>query len=98
MNETQSESIIALKQIPVPVPAAPAVPVPAAPAVPVPAAPAVPVPAAPANLITLVLTADEANALSNLLDGAVKAHGIPAAVAAVPLFFKLREAAQAAKS
>ena len=58
---------------------------------PVSASPSPPVPS-----LTLVLTADEANALSNLLDGAVKAHGIPAAVAAVPLFHKLRQAAQAA--
>lgn len=48
-------------------------------------------------MIDLKLTTDEANALAQLLDVAVKAGGIGAAQAALPLFNKLQAAAQAAK-
>ena len=44
--------------------------------------------------MTLELTNDEANALAQLLDLAVKAGGLQAAQAAVPLFQKLQEAAK----
>lgn len=42
----------------------------------------------------LELTNEEANALAQLLDLAVKAGGLQAAQAAVPLFSKLQEAAK----
>lgn len=42
--------------------------------------------------MTLELTNEEANALAQLLDIAVKAGGIQVAQAAIPLFAKLQEA------
>ena len=47
-------------------------------------------------MIELSLTPDEANALARLIDAAVKAHGIEAAKAALPLFDKLEAAVKAA--
>jgi hypothetical protein len=47
--------------------------------------------------MTLELTNDEANALAQLLDLAVKAGGLQAAQVAIPLFAKLQEAAKPAK-
>lgn len=44
--------------------------------------------------MTLNLTNEEAQALAQLLDLAVKAGGLQAAQAAVPLFQKLQEAAK----
>ena len=47
--------------------------------------------------MTLELTNEEAQTLVSLLDLAVKAGGLQAATAAVPLFEKLKEAAQPAE-
>lgn len=44
--------------------------------------------------MTLELTNEEAQALAQLLDLAVKAGGLNAATAAVPLFQKLQDAAK----
>ena len=44
--------------------------------------------------MTLELTNDEANALAQLLDLAVKAGGLGAAEAALPIFKKLKMAAE----
>jgi hypothetical protein len=44
--------------------------------------------------MTLELTNDEANALAQLLDLAVKAGGLGAAEAALPIFNKLKKAAE----
>ena len=49
-------------------------------------------------MIKLELTLDEANTLASLINAAVKADGIACAKAALPLFVKLEEAAQAAQS
>lgn len=48
--------------------------------------------------MTIDLTNDEANTLAKLIDAAVRAGGIEAARAAVPLFTKLEEAARAASA
>lgn len=47
--------------------------------------------------IILPLTEQEADTLARLIDCAVKAEGIVAAVAAVPVFQKLQDAAKKAK-
>jgi hypothetical protein len=44
--------------------------------------------------INLELTQTEADQLAKLIDAAIKAGGIPAAVVAVPLFQKLKKAAE----
>lgn len=44
--------------------------------------------------MNLELTSEEAQTLANLLDLAVKAGGLQAAAAALPLFTKLQQAAQ----
>jgi hypothetical protein len=46
--------------------------------------------------IKLELTGEEADQLAKLIDAAIKANGIPAAVEGVPLFQKLKQAADAA--
>jgi len=48
--------------------------------------------------ITLQLTESEADVLTNLIDVAIKTSGLPAAVAAVPIFLKLKESATKAEA
>ena len=47
--------------------------------------------------MTIELTQAEADQLAQAIDAAIKQGGIPAAVALVPLFLKLKAAADAAK-
>jgi len=48
--------------------------------------------------ISIELSQEEADTLARLIDSAVKAEGLPAAVAAVPIFLRLKEAAAKAET
>ena len=48
-------------------------------------------------MIKLELTETEADQLAKLIDSAIKAEGIPAAMVGVPLFQKLKRAAEESK-
>lgn len=48
--------------------------------------------------IMVEISKEEADTLARLIDTAIKAEGLPAAVAAVPIFHKLKEAASKAEA